>query len=71
MVFLLGLALTAIGAWNTTPGVLNTAPLLALSGIGIAAFGLWRLVSINSEDITETHPDALGSLDIREREGHQ
>lgn len=71
MIFLLGLALAAFGAWNIQPGVMNTAPVLALTGVGIAAYGLWHWVSENSEDITEAHPDALGSLDVREREGHR
>lgn len=71
MIFIVGLVLAAIGAWNTQPGILNTAPLLALTGVGIAAYGIWHWVTQNSEQIEYPHPDALGSLDIREREGHQ
>lgn len=60
-----------VGVANTTPGVLNAAPVVTFAGLILAVYALVNLVFDTTEDITEAHPDAFGSLDIREREGHE
>lgn len=73
----------SIGWVIFTPGlliVLASFPRLTVDGVTIlgvliATIGLWILGAFSLEgwigDIPEDHPDALGSLDLLEREGHR
>ena len=48
---------------------------LALAGVVVMTLAVWILGGFRREawiaDITDTHPDALGSLDLAERAHHQ
>lgn len=73
----------SIGWVIFTPGlliILASFPRLTVDGVTVLGvllglLGLWILGAFRwdtwMEDIPEDHPDALGSLDLLEREGHR